>query len=173
VGAENSNWRLRRSVPYSQVWPGSRGRERGRIHLELAADRECRIGRLTRHPGELLCGKRPWHSEPARLDDDEPCCSRCVELAERYAIAWPTIEQTLNADERRALGHLRGRTRTGKFACRMYDWTEQRWRDALDGLTNRGYRVRRVSGQVADDPTVTGGWILKNEDRGAGQGAQR
>jgi len=97
VDAEVFGWRLRRSVPYSQVWPGSRGRERGRIHLELVADDQRRIGRLTRRPGDLLCGKRPWHSELARLDDDEPRCPRCGELAERNAIAWPTLEETLNA----------------------------------------------------------------------------
>jgi len=61
----------------------------------------------------------------------------------------------------------------GKFACRIYSWNEQRWRAALDGLTQRGYRVRRVSGHVADDPSVTGGWILENEGGDLAPGAQR
>lgn len=157
-------WRLVRSVPRSQVWPGSRGGERGRIHLRLAGDgisSPVRIGRLNRYPGQLLCAKGPWHSETARFDDDETRCSRCQELADRYEISWPSIEDTLTDDERRVLAHITGRTRSGGFANQFYDWDAGRWDRALGYLTAVGYVIRWVHGTVADDPTVTGGYVIE------------
>jgi hypothetical protein len=46
-------------------------------------------------------------------------------------------------------------------------------RNALDDLTERGHRARRIIGLVADDAGVTGGEILESEDGGSGQGARR
>lgn len=71
-----------------------------------------------------------------------------------------TIE--LSEDARLALGHIRCRTRTGRFACRLWNMEPGRWGRALNEIRAAGYRIEWTHGTVADDPTVTGGWVLRN-----------
>ena len=50
-------------VPRSQVWEGSRGRARGRVHLR-------RVGE-----NRFLCCRKPgWYERPPQ---GEPLCARC------------------------------------------------------------------------------------------------
>jgi hypothetical protein len=70
----------------------------------------------------------------------------------------------LSADEERALGHLRGRTRQGSFAAQPYDWDRARWDAALEGLRGRGYGINHGTVHIADDPGVTDGWTLAAEE---------
>ncbi len=72
----------------------------------------------------------------------------------------------LSETSRRALAHIRGRTRTGRFACRLWDVSEADWAAALAELREAGYSIQWTRGAVADDPTVTGGWVLVGERRG-------
>lgn len=73
--------------------------------------------------------------------------------------ARPTVP--LSGDASRALAHITGRTRSGLFASRLWDMGEVRWSNALLELHSAGYRIEWVNGTVADDPTVTGGWVLR------------
>lgn len=155
----SQRWDVIRSVPWSQVHPGSRGGERGRLHLQRMSA-AFSSGRLTRCPGQLLCGRTPWHSVGARVQDDEQRCVSCADFAVRYGIQWPTIPQLLTDDARRALAHITGRTISGGFACCFHDWEPERWQDALRVLGLRGYIIRFTHGRVADEPTVTGGCVL-------------
>ncbi len=66
------------------------------------------------------------------------------------------------ADDRRALGHIRGRTLGGRFAAKLWDWDERRWREALARLRAQGHQIEWVAGIVADEPTVAGGWVLRH-----------
>jgi hypothetical protein len=52
-------------VPRSQVWEGSRGRQRGHVHLH-------------REDGSSLCGRRGWYERPA---EGEALCPRCERKA--------------------------------------------------------------------------------------------
>lgn len=84
-----SPWVVLRNVPRSQVWAGSRGGHRGRLHLRATEPFES--GRLRREPGLLLCGAVPWHTESPEAGYSQ--CPRCLELAERYEIEWPEIDE--------------------------------------------------------------------------------
>jgi hypothetical protein len=64
-------------------------------------------------------------------------------------------------DARRALAHIKGRTVTGRFACPLFNMPAERWALALDELRARRHRIEWTYGTVADDPTVTGGWVLR------------
>ncbi len=88
-------------VPRSQVWEGSRGRQRGKIHLHVLGPRRqlqsttasARV--LERGNGETLCGKqRGWYEVPV---DEAPSgaerCPKCVERSERYGVSWPEVSQ--------------------------------------------------------------------------------
>ena len=67
-------------VPRSQVWAGSRGRQRGNIHLHVTEP--FTAGRIKRAPGQALCGKRGWYERP--VDEyDHSDCPRCAEIAAR------------------------------------------------------------------------------------------
>jgi hypothetical protein len=68
--------------------------------------------------------------------------------------------ENLTSDDQHALAHIRGRTTMGKFASGLYDWNSDRWKTAIDNLTSASYPIRYVHGTVADDPSVTGGWVL-------------
>lgn len=81
-------------VPPSQVWEGSRGRQRGNVHLHVVngpAEFVSRRGRATtisRGGGVTLCGKLGgWYERPPE-PGDKPC-RRCAEMAIRYGIEWP------------------------------------------------------------------------------------
>jgi len=71
-------------------------------------------------------------------------------------------EQTcqLSPAAARVLSHITARTITGRFAARLYDMPRELWDEALDELRRAGQRIEWIYGQVADDPTVTGGYIL-------------
>jgi hypothetical protein len=71
------------------------------------------------------------------------------------------------ADDRVALAHIRGRTISGKFAGQPWAWDERRWQQALARLRNGGHQIEWVAGQVADEPTVHGGWVLRASPRSA------
>ncbi len=65
---------------------------------------------------------------------------------------------------RRVLAHIRGRTITGRFATRLWNMSEREWDAALSELRAAGYDIRWTLGTVADEPTVTGGYVLAGED---------
>ena len=66
----------------------------------------------------------------------------------------------LSESAQRTLNHITGRTRQGDFACRLWDMPEEEWQLALGELDRAGYRIVWTRGTVADEPTVTGGWVL-------------
>ena len=61
---------------------------------------------------------------------------------------------------RLALAHIRARTRQGKFASGLYWMPASQWQAALEELRAAGQAIVWVYGTVADEPTITGGWIL-------------
>lgn len=65
------------------------------------------------------------------------------------------------ADDARALGHIRGRTRSGRFAACIYNWDEKRWQAALTRLRAAGHTIVWTAGFVADEPTIGGGWVIR------------
>jgi hypothetical protein len=69
-------------------------------------------------------------------------------------------QTSLSDPAARALGHVRARTRTGRFANQLWDMSDQEWEAALDELRRAGYQLYWTYGTVADDPTITGGWRL-------------
>lgn len=73
---------LRYHVPRSQVWEGSRGRQRGHVHMHVTEQLD--VGRLHRRAGQALCGRRGWYERPPTENEDEDLCPRCVELSDRY-----------------------------------------------------------------------------------------
>jgi hypothetical protein len=73
----------------------------------------------------------------------------------------------LSGPARRALAHIRARTITGRFACPLYDMPPDVWDAALQELREADYRMVWTHGQVADDPTVTGGHVLAAQHEGA------
>jgi hypothetical protein len=66
----------------------------------------------------------------------------------------------LSGAARRALAHIRARTITGRFAYPLYDMPPHVWDAALDELRAGGYQIVWTHGHVADESTVTGGYIL-------------
>jgi hypothetical protein len=86
---------VRYHVPRSQVWPGSRGGQRGYVHLQVLRGPHtftaANGSRLKRGGGVALCGKMQgwWERAPER-DETEHRCPRCVDLSERYGVSWPT-----------------------------------------------------------------------------------
>jgi hypothetical protein len=90
IRAEAPELELRYHVPRSQVWSGSRGRQRGNTHAHTLAELE--LGRLKRRRGQALCGRAGWYERPPEGEHElEPAgrCPRCVDVAERYGLAWP------------------------------------------------------------------------------------
>lgn len=75
VDAVEPELSVRYHVPSSQVWPGSRGRARGRIHLYV---------------GEQPLCKRPGLYQ-RRLEEGERAerCRACNAVAARRALEWP------------------------------------------------------------------------------------
>jgi hypothetical protein len=79
---QNAAFVRRYHVPRSQVWEGSRGRQRGLVHLHVA-DWEFHSGRIHRRKGEALCSrKNPWWAREPYPDETE-MCPRCEEIASR------------------------------------------------------------------------------------------
>jgi hypothetical protein len=79
-------------VPRSQVWQGSRGRQAGATHLHVLEP--VVLGRIRRQAGRALCGKDGWYERPPEFASelaDSGRCARCVEIAARHGIAWPTV----------------------------------------------------------------------------------
>jgi hypothetical protein len=68
-----------------------------------------------------------------------------------------------STDAQRAFAHITGRSRQGAFASQLWNWSDERWLAALDVLRCDQQLIRWSYGTVADDPTVTGGWILAQE----------
>lgn len=63
-------------VPRSQVWPGSRGRQRGNVHLHDDG-------------GRALCGRRGWYERPLDPGEQERLCPRCATRAARAGLEVP------------------------------------------------------------------------------------
>lgn len=63
-------------VPRSQVWPGSRGRQHGNVHLHGA-------------DGRPLCGRRGWYERPLEPGEQARTCPRCSARAERLGLEVP------------------------------------------------------------------------------------
>lgn len=72
-------------VPRSQVWEGSRGAQRGNVHLYVMLQ-PFDHGRIHRQVGQTLCGKTAWWDRAPESEDelsDDALCPRCRELASR------------------------------------------------------------------------------------------
>ena len=70
------------------MWAGSRGGQAGAVHLH--ATRQVTVGRITRGPGQALCGKLAWWDRPVQHDSDlRVRCAECARRADRHGIAWP------------------------------------------------------------------------------------
>jgi len=75
---------LRYHVPRSQVWGGSRGAQRGNVHLHVREDFD--QGRIHRRRGDALCGKSGWYERETDTEHERSLasmCPRCVEIASR------------------------------------------------------------------------------------------
>ena len=134
----------------ASAWPGERtfGRSRtARVLRELHAEGIAR--RAGRDPdgvtrwelderGWVTAGGRPLNRSTGRCE---------------------VAENEYGDDTRRALSHIRGRTLSGSFAAKLWMWTEERWAAAIAPL-ERDQVIVRTLGTVADDPTVSGGWVL-------------
>jgi hypothetical protein len=90
---------IRYHVPKNQCYEGSRGGQRGGVHLHVALHRDGpltldsrtgRLGRITRVGGQSLCGKRGRYERPVEDESDlRARCAECVRRAERYGVEWP------------------------------------------------------------------------------------
>jgi hypothetical protein len=97
------DWSVRYHVPRNQVFEGSRGRQSGAVHLHLPivpggrrtflalAERKSTI---ERKPGEALCKRDAWYDRDPIGTELEPSarCVRCVAIATRFGIEWPTTQ---------------------------------------------------------------------------------
>ncbi len=84
------------------------------------------------------------------------------DVTPRERASWDAeADPELSANARRALAHIKARTITGRFANQLYDMSQPAWRDALEELRAAGHRIEWTHGTVADDPTVTGGYVLR------------
>lgn len=89
---------LRYHVPRSQVWEGSRGGQRGKVHIHIIgsarlltadASGEGRYSTITRGDGMALCRRAGWYERPG--ESGEELCPRCADLAERYRVPIPPL----------------------------------------------------------------------------------
>lgn len=80
---------LRYHVPRSQVWEGSRGRQKGHYHIHVTE--RLLSPPLVRVPGASLCGKRGWYERPPQNGDDYETCPTCLKRAERYGVEIPPV----------------------------------------------------------------------------------
>lgn len=78
-----------RNVPYSSVWPGSRGGHDGRGHLVAGA--ELRQGRLRIPEGAVFCRRKFWDTRNVTESDLRWLrrCPECDRRAQTLGIAWP------------------------------------------------------------------------------------
>jgi hypothetical protein len=72
----------------------------------------------------------------------------------------PSSPAPLSHNAQLALGHIRGRTRSGRFASGHYQMTDEQWTAAVAELEAHGDQVRWKFGTVGDDPRVNGGWVI-------------
>jgi hypothetical protein len=70
----------------------------------------------------------------------------------------PTGATELTPAAWRALAHVRRRTITGTFACRPLNMPTSVRCGALAELAQAGDWIESTDGQIADAPTVTGGY---------------
>lgn len=77
---------LRYHVPRSQVWEGSRGKQRGNVHLHVKAGEAFEAGRVRRTRYQALCGRRAWYDRALEGDEgqrQDDFCPRCIEIGTR------------------------------------------------------------------------------------------
>lgn len=77
---------LRYHVPRSQVWGGSRGRQRGNVHLYVKAGEAFQAGRIRRVQHQTLCGRSAWYDRALEGDEGktpDDWCDRCLEIGTR------------------------------------------------------------------------------------------
>ena len=68
-------------VPRSQVYPGSRGRQHGHVHLHAKVP--INVGRIHRQPGQALCGRLGWWERPLEELEIATPCPRCADVERR------------------------------------------------------------------------------------------
>ena len=84
------------------------------------------------------------------------------DVTPRERASWDAeADRELSANATRALAHIKAPTITGRFANQLYGMSQPAWRDALEELRAAGRRIEWTHGTVADDPTVTGGYVLR------------
>jgi hypothetical protein len=70
------------------VWEGSRGRQRGNVHLHVKPGEAFQAGRIHRTQRQALCGRRAWYArslEGTEGESEQDFCPRCVEIGSRPA----------------------------------------------------------------------------------------
>jgi hypothetical protein len=78
---------LRYHVPRSQVWEGSRGFQRGNVHLRVKRGEAFQAGRIRRVEGQTLCGKVAWYDrvpDSTEAATEAQFCARCIEIGTRH-----------------------------------------------------------------------------------------
>jgi hypothetical protein len=93
------------------------------------------------------------------MTDEQPTANRSQADAAKCTAGTQTDRLTEPA--RRVLAHIRARTIAGKFACQLWDMPNTTWEAALEELRQSGYEIAWTYGIVADDPTITGGYVLR------------
>jgi hypothetical protein len=81
---EPERFDARYHVPRSQVWGGSRGGQRGHVHLHVRENLD--VGRIHRKTGQALCGKRGWYERELDRDEIATACPRCAEIERRRRV---------------------------------------------------------------------------------------
>jgi hypothetical protein len=80
-------------VPRSQVWEGSRGAQRGHVHLHVSRGPTrftAANGRsITRGGGVALCRRNGWYERAPEGETASDLCPRCKDVAERYGVEMP------------------------------------------------------------------------------------
>jgi hypothetical protein len=75
-------------VPRSQVWEGSRGRQRGHFHIHVTE--RLFSPPLVRNAGYSLCGKAGWYETDDLVGrPGVTICPTCLKRAERYGVEIP------------------------------------------------------------------------------------
>jgi hypothetical protein len=91
-----TGWVEQYHIPRSQVWEGSRGGQKGNVHLHVAGHERISLASqrpprtmIQRDAGATLCGKlRGWMERDPKPGEQR--CPRCDALANRYGLTWPS-----------------------------------------------------------------------------------
>jgi hypothetical protein len=145
------------------VWtkPGTRAEERRLKQIGGHGHRLCPVHRAA-HLDRRRTRYARARKELTMSDTQDTGYDGSHDVRPRERASWDAeADRELSANATRALAHIKGRTIASRFANRLYDMSRPGSRDALEELRAEGHRIEWVSGRVADDPTVIGGYVLR------------